>query len=89
MWQADKNILNKELNFKEAYIVDYKVGNAGTAAFEDIDVEEFVRNHGIVLLGSDSRHYYVELRNLLEKFFPLENIVDVFSVSMYFDPGMY
>lgn len=84
-----KDILNKELDVREDYIVDYKSGDAGTVTFEDIDVEEFIKNHGIVLLSSDSRNYYVELRNLLEKFFPLENIIDVFSVSMYFDPGMY
>lgn len=82
-----KSILNNRYGVEEELIVDSKLAKISKnpkiislADLKNVDMSE-----ALVLLTSDNENIYSELRYQLMQYVALEKIVDVFSVSMYFD----
>ena len=87
-----KSVLEDEFRISPKYIVDNSVDNtadAGVITFDAVDMDDFFSNGGKVLLSSVSDYYYIELRNILERITPLNQIIDVFSPSMFFDKDIF
>ena len=79
-------------------IVDVYYGGASVADSKTnepqtiITIEELRNidtNNKLLLLCSDSEDYYNELREEIFAIFPFEQVIDVFSKSMYYDPDLY
>lgn len=86
-----KRILNERYGIKEKYIIDnvlcHTSENLGIISLEDVDSLDM--KNITVLLTSDSEEIYSEIRYQLLKHFDMSQIVDVFSISMYFDRQVY
>lgn len=86
-----KGILNEKYGIKEKYIIDNGVAeisdNPQVVSLADIDDAD--KEDIIVLLTSDNEEIYSEIRYQLLQHFKMEQIVDVFSFSMYFDKRVY
>lgn len=84
-----KQILNVKYNIKEEFIVDNSLSkiNAeikGIEYLKNIECEKFT-----FLITSDNEDFYSEIRYQLMQYVSIENIVDIFSNSMYFDESIY
>lgn len=86
-----KRILNERYGIKEKYIIDNVLcqtsNNPEIISLEDIS--SFDMKKITVLLTSDSEEIYSEIRDQLLKYFDMNQIVDVFSFSMFFDRQVY
>lgn len=85
-----KQILNQSYGIEEKYIVDnglaavsYNKKVINIAALKKMDIQDC-----IILLSNDTEDIYNELRYQLSQAVDKKQIVDVFSRSMYYDPGM-
>ena len=87
-----RKILEEEFGITPKFIVDSNVDKhtgEEIVTFDQIDVDAFIKGGGIVLLSSNSEFYYVELRNIVGQKFPIGNVVDVYSPSMYFNEEVF
>lgn len=71
-----------------ADVADSKTGDS-QAVMTIEELRSIDKNNKLLLLCSDSEEYYNELREEVFDIFPFEQVVDVFSKSMYYDPSMY
>lgn len=88
-----RDVLNNQFGIKEKLIISDSLREASEldnvvslSEFKDMQTDDIV-----VLLSSDKNedNYYNDLRTELWNFFPMEKTVDVYSISMYFDPQMF
>lgn len=87
-----KDILNKRYGIQEKFIVDNFLGTSfgGNRIITLEQLKNIDIKNAIVLLASDGNaDSYSEIRYQLMQYVPLEQIIDVFSVSMYFDRDVY
>ncbi|WP_088188547.1 CatB-related O-acetyltransferase [Desulfosporosinus sp. FKA] len=73
-----KGILNGLFNINEAFIIDNNLSKINKSInnieyLNNIDCTEYT-----FLISSDNSNYYQELRQMIEKYVPRENIVDMF-----------
>lgn len=88
-----RDVLNNQFGIKDKLIISDSLREASEldnvvslSEFKDMQTDDIV-----VLLSSDKNedNYYNDLRTELWNFFPMEKTVDVYSISMYFDPQMF
>ncbi|MBQ8261058.1 MAG: class I SAM-dependent methyltransferase [Lachnospiraceae bacterium] len=86
-----KSILNNRYGIEEELIVDNKLSkiscNKKIVSIEEL--ENVNMDNKLVLLTSDSNKIYSEIRYELLQYVPFDKIVDIFSVSMYFDKKVF
>ncbi len=86
-----KGLLNSIYGIREDYIIDnklaHKVEQFDIRKFEEIPLSD--RERGLVFLASDAEDIYSEVRFELQKFFSMNQIIDLFSPSSYFDPEIF
>lgn len=87
-----KDILNHRYGVKEKYIVDNVLGmselNNEIITLEELKGKD-ISNMTVLLASDGYAKAYSDIRYQLMKYVPLEQIIDVFSISMYFDKEMY
>ena len=84
-----KEILNEQFGIKEECIIDNNLAKYNPLFFtlehlKDYDLDEYT-----VLLTSDNPERYSEIRYELMKYARVDQFVDVFSFSMFFDKEVY
>lgn len=86
-----KRILNERYGIQEMAIVDNKLADiSDNSKVISLDkLNEMDTNDIKVLLTSDNEEIYSEIRYDITKYISLENLIDVFSYSMYFDKQVY
>lgn len=85
-----KQVLNQIYGVQEEYIVDNRLALVSKnkkiidiQTLKTLDIQD-----AIVLLSSDHEEIYHEIRHQILQVVDREQIVDVYSHSMYYDPGM-
>lgn len=84
-----KNILNQCFGIEEVVIIDNSLCKTNNAIKDLSVLKNYDLNTCCILLSSDTDSCYSELRYQLMKYATINQFVDVFSSSMYFDPDVY
>lgn len=84
-----KNILNNQYGIKEEYILDNKLSKLVDTIHPIEYLAQLDLNRYLILLTSDNEECYSEIRTDLMKYAGLDQFVDVFSTSMYWDDSQY
>ena len=89
--QLVKNILNECYGIEEEWIVDN--GLASVSKNRKIirlpELQNIDMDNRLVLLTNDNPNIYSELRYQIMQYVEFDKIIDLFSVSMYFDSNVY
>lgn len=84
-----KNILNNQYGITEEYILDNNLSVLVDGIHPIQYLAELNLDHYKILLTSDNEEIYSEIRSELMKYARLDQFVDIFSPSMYWDDSQY
>jgi hypothetical protein len=84
-----KNILNQCFGIEEVGIIDNGLCKTNNSIKDLSALNNYDLNDCCILLSSDTDSCYSEIRYQLMKCATIEQFVDVFSSSMFFDPEVY
>lgn len=89
--QLVKSILNERYGIEEEWIVDNGIAKVSqnNKIIELTDLEKIDMSDMLVLLTSDNEKIYSELRYQLMQYVEFDKIIDLFSISMFYDSQVY
>lgn len=84
-----KNILNERYNIKEQYLIDNRLSQIREDVYPVAKLGEVSLNDTVILLVNDNEESYSEIRFQLMQYVKIDQFIDVFSTSMFWNKNVY
>jgi len=84
-----KNILNERYGIKEQYLIDNRLSQIREDIYPVAKLGEVSLNDTVILLVNDNEESYSEIRFQLMQYVKMDQFIDVFSTSMFWNKNVY